>query len=190
MSFDPSLLADKSNGWVRGQPFVGKNTRETWLVKEVVFFSILFKPTMGFPLSFFITFFTFLTFVKSGGTEHRIESSHEQASQHNAFVALLYGHSSDRYVLGVEVLFQTLIDTNSIRRSTKGETEIDMVALVTEEVPEKVLQDLKNMGVKVRITKTITNSYEKFDKRFSGVLTKLAVFNMTEYRFIVRFQYF
>ncbi len=106
-----------------------------------------------------------------------VEDSQERALGHSrdAFVTLLYGG----FLLGARVLGQSLKETG---------TRMDMIALCTEAVSETTKGILRADGWIIKPIGNIHNPYEGQSKRgnyFSGIFSKLYIWNMTDYERII-----
>ena len=93
----------------------------------------------------------------------------------DAYVTLLYGG----FLLGARVLGQSLRETDTTR---------DLIALCTQEVSEHTRQVLRDDGWIIRHITNIHSPYEGKSSRgdyFSGIFSKLHIWNMTEYERII-----
>ena len=93
----------------------------------------------------------------------------------DAFVTLLYGG----FLLGARVLAQSLKETG---------TKKDMIALCTESVTQATKDIMIADGWKIKSIGNIHNPYEGQSFRgdyFSGIFSKLYIWNMTEYERII-----
>lgn len=93
----------------------------------------------------------------------------------DAYVTLLYGG----FLLGARVLGQSLKETG---------TKKELIALCTETVSDTTKEILKKDGWTIRSITNIHSPYEGLSKRgdyFSGIFSKLHVWNMTEYERII-----
>ena len=90
-----------------------------------------------------------------------------------AYVTLLY---SDDFLLGVRVLRQSLVETN---------TEREFVILCTEKVSSHVKDILSLDGWIVKSVTTIDNPYEGASRYFKDIMTKLHIWRLTEYYRVV-----
>lgn len=89
----------------------------------------------------------------------------------DAYVTLLYGG----FLLGARVLGQSLKETG---------TKKDIIALCTETVSDATKEVLKKDGWTIQSVANIHSPYEGLSKRgdyFSGIFSKLHIWNMTEY---------
>jgi alpha-N-acetylglucosamine transferase len=92
-----------------------------------------------------------------------------------AYVTLLYGG----FLLGARVLGQSLRETG---------TKKELIALCTETVSDATKDILKQDGWTIRDIQNIHSPYEGLSKRgsyFSGIFSKLHIWNMTDYDRIV-----
>ena len=102
--------------------------------------------------------------------------SEEAETSRDAYVTLLYGGG---FLLGARVLGQSLRETGTTR---------DLIALCTEEVSEHTQQVLRDDGWIIRHITNIHSPYEGKSSRgdyFSGIFSKLYIWNMTEYERII-----
>ena len=90
-----------------------------------------------------------------------------------AYVTLLY---SDDFLLGVRVLRQSLIESN---------TEKNYVVLCSEKVSERAKIILAEDGWIVKSITTIDNPHVTSSHYFAGITSKLYVWSLTEYRRVI-----
>ncbi|KAI0564798.1 Glycosyl transferase family GT8 [Gracilaria domingensis] len=110
----------------------------------------------------------FVTYVS--GTNDHVEPRRE------AYVSLLYGNT---YTLAVRVMMQSLVANSPDSRNTR-----ERIVLQTGDTSQANIDLLENDGVRVIRVPTVASPYvgsAKFHPRFGLVMTKLVVFNMTEY---------
>jgi inositol phosphorylceramide glucuronosyltransferase 1 len=94
-----------------------------------------------------------------------------------AYMSLLYG---DFYLLPLRTLMRSLHDNSPDVSSGQRER----VVLVTGSTSEKSIQRLRDDGITVLPVPQVVTPYmkdERFDPRFGAVMTKLTIFNMTQY---------
>lgn len=115
----------------------------------------------------------------SSGVSHRLATEggardHKKQIK-DAYVTLLYGG----FLLGARVLGQSLKETG---------TRKELIALCTETVSDTTKQVLRKDGWTIRPILNIHSPYDGLSKRgsyFSGIFSKLHVWNMTDYDRIV-----
>ncbi|CAN8063285.1 unnamed protein product [Agarophyton chilense] len=115
-----------------------------------------------------VFFLLFVTVVSCSG-DH-VESKRE------AYVSLLYGNT---YALPIRVMMQSLFINSPDSRNLR-----ERVVLQTGDTSEANINRLENEGIRVIRIPPVASPYigsAKFHPRFGMVMTKLAVFNMTEY---------
>jgi hypothetical protein len=98
-----------------------------------------------------------------------------------AYVSLLYGNF---YVLPLRTMMRSLKDNSIDVKSGQRER----VVLVTGSTSEGTVAQLQSDGITVMRISTVRTPYAddpRFDKRFGDVMTKLAIFNLTQYDRVV-----
>ena len=98
-----------------------------------------------------------------------------QKPSRDAYVTLLYGG----FLLGARVLGQSLRETG---------TKMDMIALCTENVAKSTKEVLIADGWRIKEIGNIHSPYQGLSKRgdyFSGIFSKLYVWNLTDYERII-----
>lgn len=94
-----------------------------------------------------------------------------------AYVTLLYG---DFYVLPVRVMMRSLLaNSRDVAAGTR-----ERVVIVTGSTSDRAIQQMRDDGITVRPVPRVRSPYTgdaKYQERFVNVMTKLAIFNMTEY---------
>lgn len=94
-----------------------------------------------------------------------------------AYVSLLYGNF---YVLPLRTLMRSLIDNSPDVASAQRER----VVIVTGTTSDETVGQLRSDGITVLRIPTVRTPYAddpRFDARFANVMTKLAIFNLTQY---------
>lgn len=106
---------------------------------------------------------------------------HHDGGSREAYVSLLYGNF---YALPLRTMMRSLVENSLDAKSGRRER----VVIVTGSTSARTVEQLRSDGIKVKRIPTVRTPYAAdagFDSRFEGVLTKLAIFNMTEYSRIV-----
>lgn len=104
-----------------------------------------------------------------------------EGGEREAYVSLLYGNF---YALPLRTLMRSLLDNSPDVSSGQR----DRVVLVTGSTSDGTIGQLRSDGITVKQIPTVHTPYgddPRFDKRFGNVMTKLAMFNLTEYKRIV-----
>lgn len=126
--------------------------------------------TITFKSFFFVLFALLLSHTRAQASPNK-----------EAYVSLLYG---DSYALAVRVLMRSLLVNSPDVAAGKR----DRVVLVTGDTPYSAVSQLESDGVKVihvPMTKSPYANDAKFQSRFALIMTKLAVFNQTQYSHLV-----
>jgi inositol phosphorylceramide glucuronosyltransferase 1 len=117
----------------------------------------------------------------SSGTMHAAAAAHDSAARptpaREAYVSLLYG---DSYVLPLRVMMRSLAENS--RDVASGER--DRIVLVTGNTAPESVRRLTDDGISVIAAPTVDTPYasdDRFQKRFLSVMTKLVIFNLTQY---------
>ena len=151
-----------------------KCTRNLVLVLMLKFSALFFGAT------FFALYFGDLQAEPSQGRLNDLEATGglgglQKKQSRDAYVTLLYGG----FLLGARVLGQSLMESG---------TEKDMVAMCTETVSQTTKDVLERDGWKIKDIPNIRSPYDGLSTRgtyFSGIFSKLHVWNMTEYDRII-----
>lgn len=113
--------------------------------------------------------------------QHAAEPPAATHRPREAYVSLLYGNF---YVLPLRTLMRSLVDNCPDVASGLRER----VVIVTGSTSERTVARLRLDGVSVRHIPTVRTPYATdahFQSRFGNVMTKLAIFNMTDYKRLV-----
>jgi inositol phosphorylceramide glucuronosyltransferase 1 len=106
-----------------------------------------------------------------------VQDPARQTPAREAYVSLLYG---DAYVLPLRVMMRSLAENS--RDVASGER--DRVVLVTGSMAPESIRRLVDDGLSVIAVPTVDTPYpsdDHFQKRFLSVMTKLVIFNLTQY---------
>jgi len=98
------------------------------------------------------------------------------ASKREAYITLVYGNT---FGLPARVMFQSLKETGTLK---------ELAAVVTPDVDKNSRQKLINLGVTVIDIPIVKNPYARlphYQERFDKVLSKLYMWNLTEYDTLV-----
>lgn len=110
-----------------------------------------------------------------------INSNAQPSKPTEAYVTLLYG---DFYVLPVRVMMQSLlVNSPDVAAGIR-----DRVVFVTGQTSDSAISQLRRDNISVRTVPALQSPYtttSSFRSRFLHVLTKLYVFNMTDYTRVV-----
>lgn len=108
-------------------------------------------------------------------------SSSSPSLKREAYVSLLYG---DFYVLPVRVMMRSLmVNSPDVANGLRNR-----IVMVTGSTSNRAVQQLRDDGIEVLLVPTVSSPYThdiKFQQRFLNVMTKLTVFNMTQYSRLV-----
>jgi len=104
-------------------------------------------------------------------------STSERTGKRQAYISLLYG---DFYTLPIRVMMHSLLkNSHDVAKGLR-----DRIVLVTHDVSEEARKQMRKDGIVVREVVNIQSPYTwdpKLHPRFLEVMTKLTIFNMTEY---------
>lgn len=108
-------------------------------------------------------------------------SSSNSSQGREAYVSLLYGNS---YVLPLRVMMLSLkLNSPDVRQGLR-----ERIVLVTGSTSPATLRQLQYDGIKILPVPTLDSPYtqnSKFNERFTSVMTKLTIFNLTSYSRLV-----
>lgn len=121
--------------------------------------------------------FVFLSLAVGARANIVVQSVKGAGQPREAYVSLLYGNS---YLLPVRVLMRSLLDNSPDVASGQRER----LVLVTEGTSEESVNQLRSDGITVNRVPMVETPYSndaRFDSRFSAVMTKLTIFNLTQF---------
>lgn len=166
-------------------PRISRCTRNLILVLMFKFSALFFGVTFcalyfGEPLeeSSYVEPNDHLTEKREAGSQDLLYTAvggGEKKQSKDAYVTLLYGG----FLLGARVLGQSLRESGTTK---------DMIAMCTESVTKSTKDLLQRDGWKIHSIANIQSPYEGLSTRgsyFSGIFSKLHVWNMTEYDRII-----
>lgn len=119
--------------------------------------------------------------LSSSSVAESASGSTSSGGNREAYVSLLYGNY---YALPLRTMMRSLLENSPDAKSGQRER----VVIVTGSTSMGTVEQLRSDGITVKRISTVRSPYAEdagFDTRFESVLTKLAIFNMTEYSRIV-----